>query len=263
MVMSDLVRIGSETAKSGFANERDIAAKFKAWKNDIEAQKWLVIMHYDLKQIEEVDAIILHGYKTDVQVKIIIKMKNGFAVENISIKKTNIKANFNQIDKRWVDHYKKMWDIPNDITELLKRFTGEITPEQLLKEGNISETIYKSLRDKRRFFLDEFDSKDTIKVVNFFKNNKIQIVADLIKGNDKFAADWMLVTLYEKVHNTTTWALADINKALSIFGDGDVKISPHGSLFIGHIFMQRKGGDGGRKSSQMLQFKIKPSLIFD
>jgi len=27
--------------------------------------------------------------------------------------------------------------------------------------------------------------------------------------------------------------------------------------------MQRKGGDGGRESSKMLQFKINPCLLFD
>ena len=27
--------------------------------------------------------------------------------------------------------------------------------------------------------------------------------------------------------------------------------------------MQRKGGDGGRKTAQMLQFKINPALLFE
>lgn len=39
--MPDLVRIGSETAKGGFANERAIAQKFRDWKTDKEARKWL------------------------------------------------------------------------------------------------------------------------------------------------------------------------------------------------------------------------------
>ena len=40
--------------------------------------------------------------------------------------------------------------------------------------------------------------------------------------------------------------------------DGDVRISPRGSLNIGKITMQRKGGDGGRPSANQLQFKINP-----
>jgi len=66
---NDLIRIGSETAKGGFANERAIAEKFNNWEQDKKAKKWLTIMGYTLKEIEKVEAVILHGYKTDVQIK--------------------------------------------------------------------------------------------------------------------------------------------------------------------------------------------------
>ncbi len=33
--------------------------------------------------------------------------------------------------------------------------------------------------------------------------------------------------------------------------------------FFGRITMQRKGGDGGRDTAKMLQFKINPALLFD
>ena len=36
-----------------------------------------------------------------------------------------------------------------------------------------------------------------------------------------------------------------------------------GSLKVGKITMQRKGGDAGRESAKMLQFKINPCLLFD
>ncbi len=68
--MNDLVRIGSETAKGGFANEKTIAKKFDKWKKDKEAQKWLKIMGYNLDEIKDVEAVILHGHKTDVQIKV-------------------------------------------------------------------------------------------------------------------------------------------------------------------------------------------------
>lgn len=45
---------------------------------------------------------------------------------------------------------------------------------------------------------------------------------------------------------------------MNLFGSGEVEITKQGNLKIGKIGMQRKGGDGGRKSSQMLQFKINP-----
>ena len=53
--MNNLVRIGSETAKGGFANERAIAEKFENWKEDKESKKWLKIMNYNLKKIKKVE----------------------------------------------------------------------------------------------------------------------------------------------------------------------------------------------------------------
>ena len=51
--MKDLVLKGSQTAKNGFKNEKEVAEKFNRWETDIEAQQWLVIMQYDLNDIEE------------------------------------------------------------------------------------------------------------------------------------------------------------------------------------------------------------------
>lgn len=55
-----------------------------------------------------------------------------------------------------------------------------------------------------------------------------------------------------------------MNEAINYyFGNGEVRISPRGSLKIGHITIQRKGGDGGRDTANMLQFKIDPTDLFD
>ncbi|MBI2448891.1 type II restriction endonuclease [Candidatus Pacearchaeota archaeon] len=260
--MADLVRIGSETAKGGFANEDIIVKKFNSWKSDNEANKWLKLMGYELSRIRKVEALRLHGHKTDVQVLVKVWLKIGMAAENISVKKTNSDADYNQIDKRWVKNYIKMWNIPDGIVELLKIFSGEISPKDLLKQAKITKKKYDSLRDKRRFFLDEFKPAGRKAIINFFKKNKILIVTDIIKGRDKFAADWILVTRYDRKKDETSWVLADINKAMSIFGEGDVKISPKGSLSLGRITLQRKGGDGGRETGNMLQFKIRPCDLF-
>jgi hypothetical protein len=171
--MEDLVRIGSETAKGGFANEREIANKFRVWKTDKESQKWLIIMGYKLEEIEDVETIILHGYKTDVQIKVIVKLKKAISIQNLSVKKANNDADYNQIDKRWVDNYKAMWNISDTILNLLKIFTGEISPSILLKEKEITKEKYGLLRDERRFFLDEFNKKDQDLLLTFFTENKL------------------------------------------------------------------------------------------
>jgi len=259
---NDLVRIDSETAKGGFANERAIAEKFDHWKKDKEAQKWLKIMDYKLEEIEKVEAVILQGYKSDIQVKVIVTLKKAISVQNLSIKKANSDADYNQIDKRWVRDYIEMWNIPENIVNLLEIFCGKNSPKQLLKEGKMTEQKYKSLRDKRRFFMDEFESKDKKLIIDFFIKNKLLVITDILKGRGQLSADWMLVTKYDRKKDGTTWVLADINKAMSIFGEGDVKISPRGSISIGRITLQRKGGDGGRETGNMLQFKIKPCDLF-
>jgi len=98
-------------------------------------------------------------------------------------------------------------------------------------------------------------------IVSFFTKNKILIVSDLLKGNDEFSADWFMVVWKIKGENPR-WIIKDINYVLNFYGSGDVVISEKGSLRIGKIGMQRKGGDGGRESSKMLQFKINPLALF-
>lgn len=244
-----LTKLGSQTAKNGFRNEDDIVGKFNSWKKDEDVQKWLAIMGYPINEIEKVEAIKLRGYKTDVQVQITIYLKKAIAAENLSIKLVSNPQGFNQIDKRWVDKYVEMWEIPADITKVLKAFTGEVAPT---KSG---------LKDKRRMFLDEMSKSDQRKIIDYFTKNKILIVSDILKGRGKFSAGWMLVALVANGKNF--WVLKSINHVMNIFADGPVRITKQGSLRIGKISMQRKGGDAGRNSAKMLQFKINPVELFN
>lgn len=104
----DLIERGSQTAKDGFKNERDIVEKFNNWKKDETAQEWLKIMGYNLNEIEFVEAIIISGHKTDVQVQVRIKLKKAIDVENLQVKLVSNPRGFNQIDKRKVDKYVEM-----------------------------------------------------------------------------------------------------------------------------------------------------------
>lgn len=250
MKIKNLVKLGSRTAKRGFKNEKDIVEKFNNWKTDEDAQTWLGIMGYPLNEIEKVEAIKLHGYKTDVQVQITIYLKKAIAAENLSVKLVSNPQGFNQVDKRWVDKYVEMWNLPEDLTRILKLFTGEISP-----------VVTSDVRDARRLFLDEMSKDDQDKIVDFFKRNKILVVSDILKGRGKFSAGWMLVALV--MNGESKWILKTINEAMNVFADGPVAITNQGSLRIGRIGMQRKGGDNGRDSSKMLQFKINPVLLFD
>jgi len=249
MKSKELVRLGSSTAKGGFRNEDDVVRKFNNWRSDEDAQKWLKIMGYALKEIERVIAIKIHGYKTDVQVQITVIMKKAISAENISVKLASNSQGFNQVDKRWVDSYKQMWNIPDGIAKLLKMFTGEAKP------------CKSNLKDKRRMFFDEMSPNEQESILSFFNKNKILIISDVLKGRGKLSASWMLVVLKEK--SEIKWVLKTINEAMNKFGEGEVRLTDKGSMKIGKITMQRKGGDAGRETSKMLQFKINPVELFD
>ncbi|MFA7285260.1 MAG: type II restriction endonuclease [Candidatus Paceibacterota bacterium] len=247
----EMVVLGSKTAKAGFRNENDVIERFNNWEKDSIAKEWLAGMNYNIDDIEFVKASKVKGqYKADIQVRItvLIKLKSQEDIQNLQIKLVSNPQGFNQIDKRWVDRYVELWNIPNDIVKILKLFTGEIISKR------------KNLRDSRRMFLDEMPKSDQYKLVNFFNTQKILIISDLLKGRGEFSADWTLVIL--KNGEESRWVLRSINHVMNVFGNGEVRITKEGSLKIGKIGMQRKGGDAGRKTAQMLQFKINPVELF-
>ena len=100
---------GSQTAKAGFKNETEIAAKLNNWKQDDEATQWLVVMGYSPREVLDVKASKPHGKKTDVQV--VIKTPKGEFTEGISIKLVSNPSGFNQIDKRWLQSYAAAWKL--------------------------------------------------------------------------------------------------------------------------------------------------------
>ncbi len=199
---------GSQTAKNGFLNEDDIVSKFNNWIFDEDAQKWLLIMEYDFSKIEYMKAVKLSGFKTDVQVQIIIKLKKAIDVQNLQVKLVSNPKGFNQIDKRWVDKYVEMWNIPADISTILKRYTGEIKPNVLTP------------KDKRRMFANEFTEKEQSDILLWLNNNQSLIVSDILKGRGQFAAEWILVA--QKTKLDSRWILKPLNFCLNSFGNDNV-----------------------------------------
>lgn len=272
---------GSKAAKGGFDNEIEVCNKFNNWKNDEVAQEWLTIMGFDLNEIDYLKAVNVpvnirredlqlfnvseNEYENmkfkkadvQVQVRIIVSVNGTLRVENISVKKVSGGDGFNQVDKRTVDSYQEMWGFDDEVALALKVFSGEIVPSQRKDILTVSEY---SLRDKekRRAFFDEIDRYYVEKIIDFFDRNRVLIIADVLKGRGGLSADWMLVTSYDRNNDTTTWILRDINTVMNFFGQGEVRLSPHSSLYIGKITMQRKGGT---PDPTKIQFKIKPSQL--
>jgi hypothetical protein len=241
--------VGSQTAKNGFLNEDDIVEKFNNWSFDEDAQKWLLIMEYQLNDIDYVKAIKLNGYKTDVQVQVTIKLKDAIDAQNLQVKLVSNPKGFNQIDKRWVDKYVEMWNVPLEIISIFKKYTGEIEP-----------TI-ENPKDKRRMFANEFTLDEQENILDWLNKNKSLIVSDILKGRGQFSAEWMLVA--QKIKENSRWILKPMNFCLNHYGNGNIEITKQGNFKIGRITMQRKGGDNGRNTAKMLQFKINPAELFD
>lgn len=147
-------------------------------------------------------------------------------------------------------NYKELWNIPDNVYEILKYFTGEIQP-------------YKTdVKDSRRMFVNEFTTEEQHILLNWLDDNKILIISDVLKGRGEFSAEWVLVA--QKTQENARWILKNINEVISYyFDDGIVRITNKGSIKLGKITMQRKGGDNGRPTANMLQFKIDPTELFE
>jgi len=249
--------IGSMTAKGGFINEKDICKKFLGYKCDDEAQTWLSIMGYNPEKIQQIFAVqipvrlnhkkaIALGIsqskydesikfkKADIQVRIEILIDDIMHIENISLKKANRSAGFNQVDKRPVETYQQIWNFNDNIAKWLKLFTGNILPQKVLSSKKLAD-----IKDKRRLFLNEIPQKDLISIIDYFKVNKYLIISDILRGRGGLSAEWFLVTRKES-DNSLSWVLKDINTVCNYYAQGNVKMSPRGSLKIGRVTMQRK-----------------------
>lgn len=248
---------GSEIAKGGFQNEQEVVDKFNNWQNDMDAQSWLQQMMYNIEEIEMVHAekIGQKGYKSDINVVIRVNVKKKGqdklleTVENIQIKLVSNNKGYNQVEKKKVAQYKKIWHMPDKIEELLMLYDGECPP----RAGS---------RDSKRMFVDEFLDEERELLRSYLQKHLIMIISDVIRGRGRFAAEWTLVI--QKIENEYKWKLIAVNEAISIYaGDYTVKFTDKGNIRLGNITLQRKGGDNGADSANMLQFKANPLILFN
>ncbi len=240
------VERGSQTAKGGFRNENEIRDKFNNWRTDDDSKAWLRAMGCDTAAIETVVAEKPHGDKADVVVR--IKTSTGEFREGISIKLVRGENGFNQIDKRWLRQYAAMWKMPPDVVAAMRLYLGEDNPTG-------------PSRRPERMFLNEFDRETQAKVVEFFAANKDAIIEDILAGDGPSKAGWFMVAL--KSAGRPRWTLRPMSETIKFFREGKVEMTRAGNLKLGRITMQRKGGDGGRETAKMLQFKLNPTALFE
>ena len=138
--------------------------------------------------------------------------------------------------------------MPPEVIDALKLYVGETPPQ-------------KSTRDDRRMYLDELDLKTQQAVVEYFTAHKAEIISDLLAGAGDHAAGWIMVTF--KASDEPRWIIKSSADAIRFYSQGPVELTKAGNLKLGRITMQRKGGDNGRETAKMLQFKMNPVLLFE
>ncbi len=246
MFWDDSQYLGSETARRGFENEQDVIECFQQWPQNTTAENWLRLLGHNPDNIRSLRAAKLKGsYKADILVNVEEKEGAGFRYP-IQVKLVSNLRGYNQIDKRWVDRYRELWDIPSDVCRLLKLYTGELPP-------------YRSGRDNRRMFADEFTGAEQTILCDFFRRNREPVLRTIFRGSGEYTAEFMLVI--QKAAGCSSSQLWPINRVIDFFGSGEIAVTDRGSLRIGRITVQRKGGNRGRKTAKMLQFKINPAEI--
>jgi hypothetical protein len=110
-------------------------------------------------------------------------------------------------------------------------------------------------------FLDELSAEQQKLVIDFFTVHRQQVLHDLFRGDGPHAATWFMVAW--KPGDKTSWILKRDEDVEHFFGDGKIELTSAGNLKIGKVTVQRKGGDAGRDTAKMLQFKINPALLFE
>jgi hypothetical protein len=131
---------------------------------------------------------------------------------------------------------------------LLQCFTGEKLP--------ILYDEQKTFRKKNRMFLDELKESDLKELLSYFETHKESFLQTAFLGLEKELEPHYLVCIQGS--DLSSAKFINMSKVLSLALNGPVELTPRGSLKIGKVTLQRKGGDGGRESAKDLQMKIKP-----
>ena len=165
-------------------------------------------------------------------------------------------ASFNQIDKRRVAVFADLWKMPVAVADSLRMYCGE--------EGHRPDDTCRpisALRDPRRFFMDELPDGQKEQAVSFLNKNKKKIIQDVMAGQGRGAARCMLA-VEERLGSPSKSALVNMNDVIRHYAEGPALITKTGNLRLGRITIQRKSGDAGKRTAQMLQFKFSPRDLF-
>lgn len=235
----------SQGAKGGFANELELLDLFKNF--DPLVFPFIDAFGYKLDEIKEIRATKFDpGHKPDLKLEFVGRNGALLGVEKISVKLQSAKNGFNQVDRGWIEtRYRRLWpQMPDLVVKGLRLFTGEDKPLGVTRNNN-------------RMFMDELPHEHREAILHFFSSNLTQVISDVLAGRDEARASWLLV----KDKSQTSFEIRRMDSVIKGAASGGVGLTPKGSIRLGLITAQRKGGDGGAASAMNLQFKANPTEL--
>jgi len=218
----------SQTAKHGYSEE--VFVKDYINKNKDK-------LNIFLKDQSDFDCV-LGNTKTDIANETI----------NIQVKKYK-DGQFGQVDRHYVD------DLINNIPELkpIKKYLKNMCELPLNKEGTCNKTKLVIKLNKNNYKEDEL--KILIDTLNKYKK---KIVRHVLYGSNEKYKPYILCGVKYKDGNRTTIIFYKMKDVINYICKSNFIIRLSGTVIqLGDAFtMQRKGGDGGKKSANNLQFKL-------
>jgi hypothetical protein len=175
------------------------------------------------------------------------------AMKGISMKTYKPDVSFGQANRGSLETYVEELGISYGVAETLRAF--------VVKDN-----------DGGRTMLNEAPGPEQDNLLQFFRLYQRQIISHVLRGKAKAAlkADWLM--LHEakdsgwisKVGNREFWHLYPMAKVIDCCCSEEPGITKAGNLILGlGLTLQRKGGDGGAKTANDLQFKLNPKLIHE
>jgi hypothetical protein len=175
------------------------------------------------------------------------------AMKGISMKTYKPDVSFGQANRGALETYVEELGISYGVAETLRAF--------VVKDHYGERTM-----------LNEAPAPEQDALLNFFHQYQRQIVSHVLRGKAKaeLKADWLMLheakdaDWISKVGNREFWHLYPMAKVIDCCCSEQPSITNAGNLVLGlGITLQRKGGDGGAKTANDLQFKLNPKLIHE
>ena len=178
---------------------------------------------------------------------------NILAMKGISMKTYKPEVSFSQANRGSLETYVEELGMSYGVAETLRAF--------VVKNHNGERTM-----------LNEAPVSAQDELLRFFQLYQRQIISHVLRGKAKgvLKADWLLLheTINEdwisKVGNRDYWHLYAMATVIDCCCTEVPSITKGGNLILGlGLTLQRKGGDGGAKSANDIQFKLNPKEIHE